>query len=77
MANWEWLSPRSLPEKYVDRAARNIWEADRQLYMAVVMGRVRARSSGINLGPEWRKRLAKNIFDETNPFALPPILSYL
>ena len=69
--DWEWLPPRTLRENYVDRAVSSIWEAERQLYLAVAMGRVRARSRGIILGPEWRKRLAKMIFDEINPFALP------
>src|SRR5271169_5116590 len=52
----EWLSPRIPRENYVDRAVRDVREAQKQLFLAVVGAEVRARSKGLVLGPEWLKQ---------------------
>jgi hypothetical protein len=70
----EWLSPRKLREYYVDRAVREVGEAQKQMFLAVVSGEVRARSKGLVLGPEWLKQIAKMKFDDHDPLALPPDL---
>jgi hypothetical protein len=67
----EWLPPRLLRERYVDRAVHDISEGKRQMYLAVTSGRIRARSKGIVFGPEYLKNLAELKFDDDDPFALP------
>jgi hypothetical protein len=47
-------------------------EAERQLYLAVIRGNVKARLKGRELGPEWLKQISKMKFDDNNDFALPP-----
>jgi hypothetical protein len=54
----KWLSPQKMLRRFGDVA-----EAERQLYLAVVRGDVRARLNGKILGPEW--------LTETSSFALP------
>jgi hypothetical protein len=46
-------------------------EAERQLYLAVVRGDVRARLNGKILGPEWLKQLCRMKISEASSFALP------
>ena len=70
----EWLRPSKLREYYVDRRFGDVNEAERQLYFAVIGGKVRARSKGRVLGPEWLTQLSKMKFHDTNAFALPPDL---
>jgi len=70
----EWLSPRKLLEYYVDPAVRDVREAQKQMFLAVVSGEVRARSKGLVLGPEWLKQIAKIKFDDHDRLALPPDL---
>ncbi len=72
MPDSEWLRPLKLREYYVDSAVRTVEDAERQLWVAVILGDVRARSGGVEYGPEWRKQLAYMTFDKDNPFALPP-----
>ena len=74
MTDPEWLSPRKLREYYVDSATNDIQTSEKELYVAVITGDVRARLKGRVLGPEWLKQVAKLKTDETNPFALPPDL---
>ena len=51
----------------------DISDANKQLYLAVVGGRVRARLNGRELGPETRKSYLANLkHDDDDPFALPP-----
>ena len=71
MTDSEWLSPRGLLDYYFDQAV-DIQEAEKELYLAVVSGEVRARLKGRVLGPEWLKQVAKLKVEEGNPFALPP-----
>lgn len=66
----EWLSPRKVIDYYLD--VPEIHEPEKELYAAVIAGQVRARSRGIVFGPEWLKQIDKLVFDENNPFALPP-----
>jgi hypothetical protein len=68
----EWLRPSKLREYYVDRCFDDVNEAERQLYFAVMGGKVRARSKGRVFGPEWLTQLSKMKFDDNNAFALPP-----
>jgi len=42
----EWLRPSKFREYYVDRRFDDVNEAERQLYFAVIGGKVRARSKG-------------------------------
>jgi hypothetical protein len=44
---------------------------ERQLYLAVVRGDVRARLNGKILGPEWLKQLCRMKISEVSSFALP------
>jgi len=70
----EWLRPLKVREYYVDHAAGidTVEEAEKQLWLAVTTGVVRARRNGVVYGPEWLKELAKMTFMEGEPFALPP-----
>ena len=71
----EWLRPMKLREYYVDHAFSTVEEADKQLYLAVIRGEVRARWNGIVYGPEWLKQFSRMKFgDDSDPFALPPDL---
>jgi hypothetical protein len=67
-----WLRPLKLREHYVDHRFDDIAEANRQLYLAVIRGDVRARLKGRLLGPEWRRQLASMKTDDS--FELPPDL---
>jgi hypothetical protein len=49
----EWLRPSKLREYYVDHRFGDVKEAERQLYLAVIRGEVRARRKGRMFGPEW------------------------
>ena len=69
---YEWISPLKMQEYYVERAFADIGEAEKQLYLAVINGEVRARLKGLVYGPEWLKQIAKSKYHETNPYALPP-----
>jgi hypothetical protein len=66
----QWLRPMKLREYYVDHVVSDVHEAEKQLYLAVIKGEVRAKSKGIVLGPEWLKQLEK--FENDDPFTLPP-----
>jgi hypothetical protein len=68
----EWLRPLKLREYYVDHRCDDVTEAQKQLYLAVVRGDVRARLKGRLLGPEWLDQLAK--MKTSDPFELPPDL---
>jgi hypothetical protein len=68
----EWLRPLKLREYYIDHRFGDVKEAERQLYFAVIGGKVRARSKGRVLGSEWLKQLSKMRFVDNNIFALPP-----
>ena len=70
----EWLRPLKLREYYMDHYFDDVMEAERQLYFAVIGGKVRARSKGRVLGPEWLTQLSKMKFHDTDAFALPPDL---
>jgi hypothetical protein len=56
MASDEWLLPLLLRQRYVDKHFKRPDEAERQLYLAVARGTVRARLNGIVLGPIWLKQ---------------------
>jgi len=58
----------------MDHYFDDVMEAERQLYFAVIGGKVRARSKGRVLGPEWLTQLSKMKFHDTDAFALPPDL---
>jgi hypothetical protein len=68
----EWLRPSKLREYYVDHRFDDVKEAERQLYLAVIRGEVRARRKGRMFGPEWLKQISKMKFDDNDAFALPP-----
>jgi hypothetical protein len=68
----DWLRPSKLREYYIDYCFDSLKEAERQLYLAVVRGDVKARLKGRELGPEWLKQISKMKFDDSNDFALPP-----
>jgi hypothetical protein len=65
----EWISPRKLREHYVDHAVPDVQEANKQLFLAVAAGVVRARCQGVICDPRWFRPFA---FDDSNPNALPP-----
>jgi hypothetical protein len=58
MASDEWLLPSKLRQRYVDKHFKRSNLAEKQLYLAVVRGNVRARLNGIVLGPTWLKQLS-------------------
>ena len=68
----EWLRPLKLRESYVDGRFADVNEDERQLYFAVIGGKVRARSKGRLLGPEWLAQLSKMKFSAESAYALPP-----
>jgi hypothetical protein len=67
----QWLRPLKIIEDMA-HLFNNADDAEKELYLAVIRGEVRARSKGIVLGPEWLKQLSKLKVHDTNPFALPP-----
>jgi hypothetical protein len=66
-----WLRPYKLEENLNDYCGLSINEAARQLYRAVVDGRVRARYRGRILGPKWLKRISEGKWHPTDDYALP------
>jgi hypothetical protein len=64
----EWLLPLHLQQRYVDKHFKRSSEAEKQLYLAVIRGSVRARLNGLILGPTWLKQLSS----DNNAAALPP-----
>jgi hypothetical protein len=69
----EWLRPLKLREYYVDHRYSDAQEAEKQLYLAVIRGEVRARLNGRVLGPEWLKQVSR-LTDPLGPWVLPPDL---
>ena len=67
-----WLRPLKLRESYIDGRFADVNEAERQLYFAVIGGKVRARSKGRVLGPEWLAQLSKMKFSDESAYTLPP-----
>jgi len=57
----KWLRPLKVREYYVDHAAGidTVEEAEKQLWLAVTTGAVRARHNGVVYGPEWLKHLPR------------------
>ena len=55
----KWLSPQKMLDYHIVRRFGDVAEAERQLYLAVVRGDVRARLNGKILGPEWLKQLCR------------------
>jgi len=68
----EWLRPMKLREYYADHRFDDVNEAERQLYFAVIGGKVRARSKGRVFGPEWLAQLSKMKFSAESAYTLPP-----
>jgi len=70
----KWLRPLKVREYYVDHAAGidTVEEADKQLWLAVITGVVRARRDGVVYGPVWLNQLAQMTFMKGEPFVLPP-----
>ncbi len=60
MASDEWLHPLHLRQRYVDKHFKRPNEAEKQLYLAVIRGTVRARLNGIILGPTWLMQLSSD-----------------
>ena len=52
----KWLPPQKMLDYHIVRRFGDVAEAERQLYLAVVRGDVRARLNGKILGPEWLKK---------------------
>jgi hypothetical protein len=67
----EWISPRKLREHYVDHAVPDVQEANKQLFLAVAAGVVRARCQGVICDPRCFRPFAFD-FDDCDPNALPP-----
>jgi hypothetical protein len=68
----QWLRPMKLREYYVDHAVSDVHGAEKQLYLAVIKGEVRAMLNGRVLGPGWLKQVERLKYDD--PFTLPPDL---
>jgi hypothetical protein len=68
MASDEWLLPSHLRQRYVDKHFKRSSDAEKQLYLAVVRGSVRARLNGVVLGSTWLKQMSNG----NNTAALPP-----
>ncbi|MGB8617147.1 MAG: hypothetical protein WCD65_06410 [Pseudolabrys sp.] len=67
----KWLSPQKMLDYHIVRRFGDVAEAERQLYLAVVRGDVRARLNGKILGPEWLKQLCRMKISEASSFTLP------
>ena len=67
----KWLSPQKMLDYHIVRHFGDVAEAERQLYLAVVRGDVRARLNGKILGSEWLKQLCRMKISEASSFALP------
>ena len=67
----KWLSPQKMLDYHIVRRFGDVAEAERQLYLAVVRGDVRARLNGKTLGPEWLKQLCRMKISEASSFVLP------
>jgi hypothetical protein len=70
----EWVSPRMLLEHPANPWYGDYTEAERQLYFAVIGGKIRAQLKGRMLGPEWLKQISKMKFSDKSAFTLPPDL---
>jgi hypothetical protein len=68
----KWLSPQKMLDYQVVRRFGEVAEAERQLYLAVVRGDVRARLNGKILGPEWLKQLCRMKISDAAAFVSPP-----
>src|SRR5262245_12315203 len=68
----EWLSPRKILEYYVQCAFPDVAEAEKDLHIALITGEVRARFQGEIIGPELRGQIARTVYEDGNPAALPP-----
>jgi len=66
----EWLRPSKLVEHYTDPYVGKMEVAERQLYSAVIGGKVRARHNGKILGPEQLKQISEKTWEPGNAFAL-------
>src|SRR5215469_4493081 len=66
-----WLRPYKLEESLNGYCGLSIREVARQLYRAVIEGRVRARHGGRILGPGWLKRISEKRWHPTDDYALP------
>jgi hypothetical protein len=71
MPDYEWIIPRKMLDYYVNQAD-GIEEAQKQLYLAVITGEVRAKLNDRILGPEWLKQVS--LLKQEHPFTLPPDL---
>ena len=68
----DWLGPRKLREYHVDHHFDTAEEAQKQLYLAIIRGDIRARRGEQTFGPEWLKQISKMKFNDKNAFELPP-----
>jgi hypothetical protein len=68
----EWLRPLKVREYCVDHCFDDLMESERQLYMAVIRGELRARHKGRQLGARMVKAAFENEIRCPNPFTLPP-----
>jgi hypothetical protein len=71
MPDYEWIGPRKMVDYYVD-IGQGYDRAEKQLYLAVIKGDVRAKLNGRELGPEWLKQVSLMKYER--PFTLPPDL---
>lgn len=67
----DWIRPLKMIED-VASSFKNIDEAEKAVYLAVIRGDLRARLNGKILGPEWLKQIEK--LENEEPFELPPDL---
>jgi hypothetical protein len=58
----------------VDSVTSDVKQSEKQLYMAVVRGEIRARLKGRLLRPERLEQLGNLVHDPDSRFALPPDL---
>jgi len=72
MSKYEWHSPRKILENYVYSAFSDFAEAEKDLHIAVITGEVRARFQGETVGPDLRGQIARTVYEDGNPAALPP-----
>ena len=64
----KWLSPQKMLDYHIVRRFGDVAEAERQLYLAVVRGDVRARLNG---KIQWLKQLCRMKISKASSFALP------